>query len=122
LWSSKRQTYAHEYYLGMQLVVSHGEVEVHEIRFGDAMPAHTRVDEGDGCIRFTFNDPDFFGGKEKEGGIVGVMRFYKGTDTQPANEYLGTLINDDSPAYRGLAHAVMEKMYLGTSHYIKPIS
>lgn len=124
MFSSKRQTYAHQYFLGMQMVLGHGgdEVDIHEIHFGDAMPAHTRTEEGNGVVRFDFDAPEFFGGNEKEGGISGTLRFYRGTDSQPASAYLATLIDDDAPAYQGLAHAVLEKMYLGTSHYIKPVS
>lgn len=124
MFSSTRQTYAHKYYLGMQMVIAHGadDFNVHEIRFGDAMPKHTRTDEGNGCIRFEFDDEDFFGGNEKEGGITGTLRFYVGNDVQPANVYLGALTESNPPAYRGLAHAVLEKLYLGTSQYIKPVS
>lgn len=124
LFSSKRQTYAHKYYLGMQMVVAHGDdsFQLHEIHFGDSMPRHTRTDEGNGCIRFDFNDNDFYGGDEKEGGVTGTLRFYTGTDTQPANAYLASLTGESAPAYRGLAHAMLEKMYLGTSQYIKTVS
>lgn len=124
LFSSTRQTYAHRYFLGMQCALAHGrdDLDIHEIHFGDSMPRHTRTDEGEGVIRFDFDDEDMFGGDEKEGGVSGTMRFYCGTDTQPASGYLASLIGESAPAYRGLCHAVMEKMYLGTSHYIKPIS
>lgn len=124
LFSSTRQTYAHRYFLGMQCALAHGrdDLDIHEIHFGDAMPNHTRTDEGEGVIRFDFDDEDMFGGDEKEGGVSGTMRFYCGADTQPASGYLASLIGESAPAYRGLCHAVMEKMYLGTSHYIKPIS
>lgn len=124
MFSSTRQTYAHRYFLGLQCALAHGreDLDVHEIHFGDEMPKHTRTDEGNGVIRFDFDDEDMFGGDEKEGGISGTLRFYCGTDTQPASSYLASLIGETAPAYRGLCHAVMEKMYLGTSHYIKPIS
>lgn len=124
IWSSTRQTYAHKYFLGMQMALGWGDdsVEVHEIRFGDAMPRHTRTNEGDGCVRFDFDDEDFFGGDEKEGGISGTLRFYCGTQSQTENAYLATLVNDTVPAYKGFVHAILEGMYLGTSEYIKTIS
>lgn len=124
LFSSKRQTYAHKYFLGMQMVVAHGDdsVQVHEIHFGDSMPRHTRTVEANGCIRFDFNDKNFYGGDEKEGGVSGTLRFYIGSDTQTANAYLPAITSGSPQAYRGLAHAVFEKMYLGTSQYIKTVS
>ena len=124
LWSSERQTYAHKYFMGMQMALGWGDdsTEIHEVRFGDAMPAHTRTDEGNGCIRFDFDDEEFFGGNEKEGGISGTMRFYTGTQSQGANAYLAYLVGETVPAYKGLVHAVLEGMYIGTSVYIKTIS
>lgn len=122
LFSSTRQTYAHKYFLGMQMVLGWGPCNIHEIRFGDSMPNHTRTDEGDGVIRFDFNDENFFGGKEKEGGISGTLRFYTGTDEQGPSEYLAELVDDTVPAYKNIVHAMLEKMYIGTSEYIKPMS
>jgi len=124
LFSSETQTYGFKYFLGMQMVCGWGgdSVDVHEVRFGDKMPMHTRTEEGNGVVRFDFNDVDFFGGDEKEGGITGTLRFYRGTEDQPASSYLASMVNDTVPAYRGLAHAILEKMYLGTSAYIKPMS
>lgn len=124
IWSSERQTYAHRYFLGMQMALGWGDdsVDIHEIRFGDAMPRHTRTDEGNGCIRFDFDDENFFGGDEKEGGIMGVLRFYCGRQSQTENAYLAELVGETVPAYKGLVHAILEKMYLGTSEYIKTVS
>lgn len=124
LFSSKRQTYAHKYYLGMQMALGWGDesVEVHEVRFGDSMPKHTRTDEANGCVRFDFNDEGFFGGDKKEGGISGTLRFYRGFQSQTESAYLASLVGETVPAYKGLVHAILEQMYLGTSEYIKPIS
>ena len=124
MFSSTRQTYAHKYYLGMQMVVAHGDdsVQLHEVHFGDSMPRHTRTVEPNGCIRLDFDDDDFYGGNEKEGGISGTLRFYIGNDVQTANAYLVNITTGTPQAYRGLAHAVFEKMYLGTSQYIKTVS
>ena len=72
-------------------------------------------------LLFTIEDADMFGGKEREGGIVGPLRFYWGTSAQGANAYLQTQTGiDPFPAYQGLCYAVWEQVYLGTSPYIKP--
>lgn len=123
LFSSKRQTYAHRYYLGMHMVLGHGSdgVQVHEVLFGDAKPMYSTTNEGNGCFRLNFMDENFYGGDEKEGGVEGVMRFYTGSDFQTPNSYLANITTGDVQAYAGLCHAVLEKMYIGTSQYIKPV-
>ncbi len=124
LFSSKRQTYGYKYYLGMQMFLCHAreDLDVHEIRFGDKMPSfYTRTDEANGVVRFDFNDENFWGGKEKEGGVSGTLRFYRGRQNQPASDYFSARIGKPAPAYQGYAYAMLEKMYLGTSAYLKPI-
>jgi hypothetical protein len=70
----------------------------------------------------TVNAPGMFGGDEKEGGISGVIDVYTGGLWNSANDQLETLLGQDLPAYRGISHAVLRGMYVGTSAYIKPIS
>ncbi len=122
-FSSATQILGFKYRLGMQMVLSHGreDLKIHEIRFGDSMPAHTRTVEANGCTRFNFNDENFYGGPEKEGGISGVLRFYHGVDAQTANAYLAAKVGEPVPAYKNICHAILENLYLGTSSYIKPI-
>lgn len=123
-FSSARQTIGHKYYMGMQMFLCHAraDLEIHEIRFGDSQPSHSRADEANGVVRFDFNDENFYGGNEKEGGITGTLRLYRGRDDQPANAYIGSVLGlSPAPAYQGFAHAILEHLYLGTSSYIKPI-
>lgn len=123
-WFSKTtQIIGYRYKLGMQLVLCHGrpDLQIHEIRFGDKMPKHTRLDEGDGCTKFTFVDENFYGGPEKEGGITGIARFYHGVDAQQSNDYMSAQLEEHFPAYKNITHCILEHMYLGTSAYIKPI-
>lgn len=123
-FSSATQIINFKYHLGMQLVFAHGrdDMTLHTLNFGDKMPKHTRTNEADGVVRLDFDDTKFFGGDESEGGISGIVRFYPGNDTQPANAYFGSKIGEDAPAYRGLCHMILEGTYLGTSHYIKQMS
>lgn len=123
LWSSKNVTIAHQYYLGVEMFLCVGPVDnVSEVRFGgDAPNIYTRSETTDNIV-FNFNDPNFFGGNEKDGGVVGTIRIHKGTDTQNANSYLQAAIGRTRSAYRGLCFAVLEKLYVGTRENIKPIS
>lgn len=53
------------------------------------------------------NQPDLFGGDEKEGGVVGTVEFYPGTVDQIASEELAAregLTPQDYPGYRNLCH------------------
>lgn len=122
-FSSATQILGHKYRLGIQMALCHGreDLEIHEIRFGDKMPKHTRTDEGDGCTRFDFLDEAFYGGPEKEGGVTGRVRFYHGVDAQTANAYMATQVEEAFPAYKNLTHCIFENVYLGTSAYIKPV-
>lgn len=123
-FSSKMQTLGYKYMLGMQLSIAHGRDDVycHNIFFGEDVPRHTRSTEAGGVTRFQFDDNEFYGGNESEGGVVGTVRFYPGNNEQPANAYFGAQIGEEAPAYHGLCHAILEHVYLGTSHYIKTIS
>lgn len=123
-FSSATQILNWKYMLGMQLAICHGRNDIycHNIFFGEDVPRHSRTDEGNGVTRFDFNDEEFYGGKESEGGVTGTVRFYSGTNNQPANSYFGSQIGEEPPAYHGLCHAILEHVYLGTSHYIKTMS
>lgn len=123
LWSSTMQTYAHQYRMGMMMALCHSrpDFEIHEIRFGDKMPAHSRTDEANGVVRFDFNDENFYGGNEKEGGVSGTLRLYRGYDTQEPSAYFSARIGETGPGYRGLAYGMLEQMYVGTSPYIKTV-
>lgn len=72
--------------------------------------------------RVSVNAPYFFGGEEREGGIVGDFDVYKGTLTQTPNDYLEATLGVDLPAYRGISYAVARRPYLGLSPYLKAIS
>lgn len=122
LFSSDRITIGYKYYLGVELFTGHGPVDnLVEIRFGDRVPAGTRTETAD-TVTFVYDDEGLFGGKKKEGGISGTVRFYKGTQTQTPNAYLEAVRAKSLPAYYGFSYCVLEQTYVGTSAYIKPIS
>lgn len=123
-FSSATQVINNKYYIGMQMVLCHGRTEgitLHKIFFGDDEPTNTKTAEPNGVTRIVFDDNDFFGGDETEGGVTGTCRFYSGTTTQTANAYWEAQIGESAPSYRRLVYAMMEHVYMGTSHYLKPI-
>lgn len=119
-FSSTRVTVNTKYYLGMEMFLGIGGDtgidDVLEVRFNDEMPKagkYTKSTTADSIV-FNFNDPDFFGGNEEGGGVVGTIRIAKGTQTQNANSYLQTVLGRLRSAYRGLSFAVFEGFYFGT--------
>lgn len=123
-FSSATQVINNKYFIGMQMVLCHGRTEgitLHKVLFGDDEPTNTKTAEPNGVTRVVFDDNDFFGGDETEGGVSGTCRFYSGTTTQTANAYWEAQIGETAPAYRRLVYAMMEHVYMGTSHYLKPI-
>lgn len=66
------------------------------------------------------NKPELFGGESREGGIAGALDIMLGAPDQGRNEYLQAQLGDDIPAFRGVVSAVLNKMYIGTTPYLKP--
>src|SRR6188768_2122516 len=123
LFSSKRQTYAYKYYLGVQHLIGWGrdDMTVHDVRFDNLLASPSRAVQPDGSTVLTFRQEALFGGNEEGGGVSGTMRFYPGNQTQLPNAYLQRIIGEEAPAYRGICHLVIEGMYLGTSTYLKAV-
>ena len=140
-WMSfgREYTAGHRYYLGMDLALCNGPVDalvdilagtgedLKSIRFGQSAGAS-------GAMNISVNDPDAFGGEEKEGGIEGFGTFYPGNQTQGSDAYMSRRLGITYPAYRGVCHIVCGRdilsgtwlnsllsgpWYLGTLQHIK---
>ena len=134
-WSGEDVTIGYRYYLGMALVLCSGEIdEVLQVRFDDkATCSSTTISEEAAYDRTNIHIdcPDFYGGKEEEGGITGTIKIYHGTHTQPRDEYLERHHGTSSPAFRGVCYAVMRgwtnysgsrAFNVGMSPYIKTVA
>lgn len=76
---------------------------------------------------FTINEPDLFGGEDLgQGGVVGTLEFFAGTDSQLASSYLSTFQQHATtlatPAYRNTAYCapLTDAPLVGTSPSIAP--
>ena len=108
-----------QYYLGFQAAICGPVDELVGLRWDDKPVNYTQTTDGDKEV-LEVDDAFLFGGKDSEGGIVGTMDFYLGTDTQTPNDYLETQFGAGLvPAYRGVSYAVARQMYLGTTKYVK---
>lgn len=123
LWSSKKVVVGFKYYLGVELCFGHGDatVELQQIRFGGNRANIVQAEQPDGTIAVFINDEWMFGGPDKEGGVLGTARFYRGGYSHGPNAYMEGKLGKLLPYYHGLCRLVLEGVYLGTSAYIKPI-
>jgi hypothetical protein len=119
---AKKVATGYQYFAGMMLALCHGPVDsIVQIQVGDVEvdPHMTQTPIGIDRISVAINNPELFGGNNREGGIAGTVSFYKGLTTQLSNAYLTSKLGRTSPAYHGLCYAVLERVYLGTSQYLK---
>lgn len=107
LWG-RESTVGFRHHFGIQFGLCAGELdELTRVWMGDQIILDTPiVGEGTGDIY----EPRMWGGEAlgQEGGVVGVLEFYPGSKTQSASSYLQGLQGGvtETPAYRGMAHAV----------------
>lgn len=116
---SKKTTVGYRYNLGMHMILCHGPVDKMLRLRADGKDVWMG-DRSSG--RITINNPDMFGGEDREGGIAGALDFEPGWPTQGRNDYLQSRLGVDIPAFRGVAGLVLRHMYLGTNPYLKPWS
>jgi hypothetical protein len=108
-----------KYYLGMHLALCHGPIDyLRKVLVGDK-EIYSGYYEGGSLY---VNLENLFGGVEKEGGVVGSFDVDFGESAQLQNTYLQSVLNDQTPAFRGVVGIVLNKMYLGTTPYFKPWS
>ena len=122
LFSSETITTGYRYYLGVELVFSSGVVDsIEALWFDERAIAATKNVTAD-RDEFTINAPNFFGGDDEEGGIVGHIYVYRGTESQAPDDYLEATLGVPLSAYRNICRAVFRHVYLGTSPYMKPFA
>lgn len=116
-------TIGYKYYLGMHMALGHGPFDaVTKIEVGDK-EAWTGNLTANGTA--TINKPDLFGGKSREGGIVGSAQVEFGASDQSVNAYLAAQQGTPTPAYRGVTCIVWsdgagQGGYIGNTPYVKP--
>lgn len=121
------QVIGHFYSLGMQQMLCIGPIDsLEDILIGDKSLKARGVSFPQAYsalgTRITITHDqgyDLFGGSQSEGGVTGTLSFYFGSDTQDSDPYLERVLGAPLPAYRNVCYAVLERMYLGTSPYLK---
>ena len=123
LFTWEEITTHYRYWLGIQLVLSSGEIdEVVEIRFDDKPCENVTFTPQANRTKVHVDEMSFFGGDDEEGGVYGDIYVYHGNSTQVPHPYLQDQLGDDIPAWRQICYAVFDHVYLGTSPYIKDVA
>lgn len=125
LFSSDTITKGYKYSVGIQSALCRGTVNsLLRVWIGDDEVFAGTVSDGG---TFTINEPELFGGEDLgNGGVVGTLKFFAGSNTQAVSSYLAQYqvvgANDRTPAYRGTCHICpdTEAVYVGNSTSIKP--
>jgi hypothetical protein len=131
--SDRPVTIGYQYFLSMHLALCHGPVDsINTIKAGDIAVVwksgqdswvpdsglYTTKITSNGS--FSFNKPDLFGGKLKEGGAVGSCLALMGGPTQLPNEWLRTALGGPTalPAFRGITSIVWQDIFYGSNSAI----
>lgn len=113
--SSKAQTVAYRYYVGMQLALCSGPIDfITRIIVGSDVAWQGAFGQG----TININQPNLFGGDSQQGGITGNLDICLGASTQAQNSYLLSILGSYLPAFRGICTLVLNQMYLGLNPYL----
>jgi hypothetical protein len=107
----------HKYYLSQHLMIGYGPLVLKKIGFGDFV-AWSGTQSVQGSIHI--NEPTLFGPEDEEGGVVGWVRFYPGSESQTINNDLQN-IEPLTPAFKGVAYILLDNFYTGNSQYFPPV-
>lgn len=115
-------TVGYKYFLGMHLALGHGPFDaITKIETGDK---ETWIGNVTGNATIAINKPSLYGGREREGGIVGDADICMGAPTQTPSTYLASAIRGpfatiEVPAFRGVTCIVWKGGYVGNTPYVK---
>ena len=117
--SGKKITVGYKYYLGLHFGLCQGPVDaLLRVIIGDR-DAWTGEQTSTGAL--SINKPDLFGGKKREGGVVGDLSVLMGTSGQSENSYLAAKIGAGLPAFRGILTTVWNGGHVTSNNpYLKP--
>ena len=117
-------TVGYRYSLGCHFVLCHGPCNTLNAIEVDERSAYGFPTAGGQIL---INKPDLFGGSSAsgsssggEGGIQGFVSVKMGFPTESPNIYLVARLGIEVPAYRRVVSVILERLYIGTTPYLKP--
>ena len=117
--SGKKVTVGYEYHLGLHFGICQGPVDaLLRVIIGDR-DAWTGEQVSTGSV--AIYKPELFGGKKREGGVVGFLDVLMGSSDQGENSYLAAKVGAGLPAFRGILAAVWNGGHVTSNNpYLKP--
>lgn len=116
----KKVTIGYKYFFGIHAGLARGPLdEIVEIRVGDKTAWQGSVTEN---AEIRIDQPELFGGEEKEGGIQGTLAVLMGARDQPVHARLAAMLGGIVPAFRGVATTFYDGLISAMSAYPKPWS
>jgi len=121
LFSSQRVTVGYRYFVGMQLMICVGPVTLRKIYWDDDEIWSGTAAANPNGVAIDIDLPDYLGGREEGGGLVGRITFFAGTATQNQSSYLAGF-QSEGIAYRHTAMIVLENFEVGEQPNIQPMA
>lgn len=118
--SSKRVTVGYRYFMGLHFGVCYGPVDsVRRLKVGDR-DAFTGNANSNTTV--TINQPNLFGGDQREGGIVGDLQVLMGGPTQTLTGRILNALGAGAPAFRRVLSLFYDGQIGSNNPYVKPFS
>ena len=125
MFSSEKVTIGHRYFVGMQLGFCKGVADIRKLYYDDELlwdrASDPFTDQGDDGLFFDVDEPEFLGGAENGGGIIGRFRWFPGSTTQNRATYL-LPFQTPTPAYRWTTYLLLENVEVGENPNIDGFS
>ncbi len=128
MFSSDTVTTGFRYFIGLQLALCRGPVDLlinirndDSFAWGeDAPSADANLVPTDIGASYFIDEPEFYGGEESGGGggLVGGGRIFPGTETQAISTYLSPF-QQPQPAYRGTCFITWERGEIGLAPQLR---
>lgn len=113
----KRVVVGHRYFIDMHMALCHGPID----SLGTVFVQDRAAFSGTGSIDL----PDFFGGKDKGGGLGGggTVNLLVGNDTDPVSTIIDTNIGQPpTPGFRRVANVFLNNFEIGNDQFVDPFN
>ena len=116
--SSKESVVGWRYYFGIHMGIGRGPVDaIHEVKVGDR---RAWIGEVETNATIDINQPDLFGGEDKEGGVQGPLEVMMGGASQTASAGLVAMRGSTLPGFRRMLTMFFNGLIGANNPYPKP--
>jgi len=119
--SSKSSVIGYQYSMDVHMGVCRGPVDqVAEVRVGDRTAVALELSDDASPDTLTINKPELFGGKEREGGVIGSLRYMMGGPLQIVPDAIKTMLGGLVSNMRGVLTVYYSGVIATNNPYPKP--